>query len=76
MSIENQIETILNNVPQVYTAGQNSVVDEFREELDEVKEDIRTLDNDIAIIKGDIGDIDTALDELHSYAQALIGGGA
>ncbi len=42
--------------------------------MGDVKEDIRAFDNDMATIKNTVGDFETALDELHNYAQALIGG--
>lgn len=39
-------------------------------------EDLNDIDNAIVELCGNVGDVKTALDELHSYAEWLIDGGA
>ena len=50
--------------------GEGGTVD-----LTEIENNIEKLQSDVAEIKEDIGNIDSALDELHNYAQSIISGG-
>lgn len=43
-------------------------------DLTEINEKIETLENDVEGIKSNIGDIDTALDEIITIQETLIGG--
>ena len=55
-------------------------IEEINDEIEKLDRDISTLGNDITDLEDKtntkIGDIESALDELHNYAQGLINGGA
>ena len=85
------VENIENNKNKVNTIGENptqeqypnvqAVIDYIVTKIKEAEEytdsEISATTKDLKKYVNDIvGDIETALDELHNYAQALINGGA
>ena len=65
-----------------YTKEEIDIIieEEINIKIERLDRDISTLSNDITDLEDKtntkIGDIESALDELHNYAQALIDGGA
>lgn len=57
------------NVELTYNQDSNKA-------MENVNKDIRILDSDMTVLKETMGNFETVLDELHNYAQALIGGEA